>query len=156
MVPLVIKDYEDTLNALVNCYACTKPGHMKRDCSTQTQAKTNYSGGQKKEFSCYNCHKRGHMAWDCRQPKKNGGMGTVMTTKMKKICHEMIVHCNKKPMIFVKWTLIIIKVICCIKSTYYSVEWIILISRKEDIICVLQSETETYFGLALIDTGNLV
>ena len=27
------KDCEDTLNALGNCYACNKPGHVKRDCS---------------------------------------------------------------------------------------------------------------------------
>ena len=25
-------DFEDTLNALGNCYACNKPGQVKRDC----------------------------------------------------------------------------------------------------------------------------
>ena len=80
-VALVPKDCEDTLNALGNYYACNKPWHMKRDCPTQTQARKNFSGGQKKEFSCYNCDKWGHMARDCDQPKKNLGMGTAMTAQ---------------------------------------------------------------------------
>ena len=96
-VTLVIKDCEDTHNALGNCYTCNKPGHKKRDWPNQTQDRTNYNRGQKKEFICYNCDKRGHMDRDCCLPKKNRGTGTAMTTKMKKICQEMMVQCKKKP-----------------------------------------------------------
>ena len=31
-------DCEDTLNARVNCYACNKSGHVKRDCPVKTIA----------------------------------------------------------------------------------------------------------------------
>ena len=96
---LIIEDCE-ALNALGNCYACNKPGHMKRDCFNQTQARTSYNGGQKIEVNCYNCNKRGHMARDCRLPKKNKGMGASMTTEIKKICQEMMVKRNKKPVDF--------------------------------------------------------
>ena len=59
---LVIADCEDILNALSNCYTCNKPRHVKRDCLNQTQARTSYNGGQKREFNCYNCNKCGHLA----------------------------------------------------------------------------------------------
>ena len=56
---LVIEDCKDTLNALGNCQACNKPGHVKRDCPNQTQGQTSYNRGQKREFNCYNGNKPG-------------------------------------------------------------------------------------------------
>ena len=55
---------------------------------------------KKIEVNCYNCNKQGHMARDCRLPKKNKGMGASMTTEIKKICQEMMVKRNKKPVDF--------------------------------------------------------
>ena len=38
-----------------------------------------------------------HKALNCHPPKKNRGMGALMTTEIKKIYQEMMVKCNKKP-----------------------------------------------------------
>ena len=97
---LVIADCEDTLNVLGNCYSCNKPEHMKRDCLNQTQAQTSYNRGPERQFNCYNCDKHGHLARDCHLPKKNRGLGGLMTTETKMICQEMMVQCNKKPVDF--------------------------------------------------------
>ena len=70
---LVIADWEDTLNALDNCYTCNKPRHVKRDCPEQTNAQPSYNRGTKRDFGCYNCDKKGHLARDCRGPKRNKG-----------------------------------------------------------------------------------
>ena len=94
---LVIQDCKDTLNSLGNCYACNKPGHVKRDYPNQTQVWTSFNRGQKREFNCNNCNKHRDMAQDCRLPKKNRGMGASMTVEMEKICQEMMVQCIKKP-----------------------------------------------------------
>ena len=81
---LVIEDCEDTLR------------HVKRDFPSQATTRTSYRGGPRKEFNFYNYDKQGHQARDCHQPKKNQGMGKVMTAEMKKICQEMIMQCNTK------------------------------------------------------------
>ena len=61
---IFVTDWEDTLNALSNCFECNKPGHVKRDCPVKTHTQSNYNRGQKRELSCYNCDKKGHMAWN--------------------------------------------------------------------------------------------
>ena len=44
-------DCEDTLSTLGNCYACNKPGYVKRECLEQTQAQMSYTRGLKRDFS---------------------------------------------------------------------------------------------------------
>ena len=63
------RECEDTLNHLGNCYGCNKPGHLKRDCqernSTQAQAQSSGTRGQRKEVICFKCDKTGHFARNC-------------------------------------------------------------------------------------------
>ena len=71
----LVRECEDTLNHLGNCYGCNKPGYLKRDClernSTQAQARSRNNRGQRKEVICFNSDKTGHFARNCRGPKKN-------------------------------------------------------------------------------------
>ena len=46
-IELIDENTKKTLNVLGNCYACNKPGLVKRD----------YNRGQRKKFNCYNCDK---------------------------------------------------------------------------------------------------
>ena len=69
------RECEDTLNHLGNCYEYNKLGHVKRDHTeqnrTQTQARSSYNRGQRREVICFNCDKKGRISQDCREPKKN-------------------------------------------------------------------------------------
>ena len=93
---LVITGCEDTLNVLGGCYACNKLGHVKRNCLNLNQPQKSYNKGPKCKFSCYNCKKQGHLVQDCHLPQKNRGREAFRTKeRMKKICQEMMVQCNK-------------------------------------------------------------
>ena len=102
---IFVTECEDTHNHLGNCYACNKPGQVKRDCleknRTQTQAQSSHNRGQRREVICINCNKKGHMAQDCRGPKKNKGNDNPLDTeKILKMAQELLVKCNSKLEVF--------------------------------------------------------
>ena len=102
MLITLVRECEDALNHLGNCYSCNKPGHLKKDCpernNTQAQTRSSNSRGQRREVICFNCDKTGHFARQCRGPKKNYRRDNPQgTEKLLKTIKDMLVKCNSKP-----------------------------------------------------------
>ncbi|KAJ9080989.1 hypothetical protein DSO57_1019057 [Entomophthora muscae] len=63
-------DFKSERSDRGNCFKCSRPGHIARDCRYESSQGYSSGGGGSFGSTCYTCGERGHRARDCQGESK--------------------------------------------------------------------------------------
>ena len=155
------EDVNYTVNPLGHCWRCNQPGHVMKNCPELPlgycwecsqrghatincpklgQSRTSNRRRKEEDVCCYNCKEHGHYARNCRLPKR---------TRKEQRCPSENKDTNEKKE--VKPSLL--NHICELQHRVNNLE-----KEKPSslVYAKFKMKQRNIFGLALIDSGNLV